>query len=412
MNCEKEVYKEALARMMPDFDEVASRIESKYAAPENGRRSTRPHWLVPVLAASCVVLLGCLAVPPVRASITALFTNSAEYLSVPMEERPAFSNMPVRKVVPAAKSTESAATAGESTKDEANDLGESASIRIFCDAQADWAAEIKSVCVEEAVWDGRQLTLRYTVDADESILQEPDMDWDRFQSPEDALPLVNRPILCDDPSRLSIIEETSQYEPFAAEDAVHSAEQILVAEHEGSHIDITAVFSCPNPADKELALLLPLDVATSPEPSGADFQNRGFIDVRFRVEDLQQPEMRTAEPGIWQVADSTLEITNAEQRPTGIYIDFECPPGSFGAMSGELPRIDFIISADDQLLTPVMDGARISYLDYLMTDDGSPISGSVVVPFAGSDFQTLTLIVIDKSTGEEYQDDPIELHFS
>lgn len=192
MKSERELYKEAMGPMMPNYEKIRRTIKQQGEIPSRQKR----HWprrAVSVLSAGYAGILLCTAVPAVRASITDLFQGNsgkgtAEYISTPVYERPEVENLVVQDIE-----------------------NQSWKLCVFADREIPWAEKITEVSMEEALYDHDELTLEYRIKApglplvsgkDLQVYQIMDA-----QGTDSSLPCIGGAVLVEDPGRLLLLKK-------------------------------------------------------------------------------------------------------------------------------------------------------------------------------------------------------------
>lgn len=224
-------------------------------------------------------------------------------------------------------------------------------VRTFAGVDFAWKDSIRDFRVEEALYDGNELTLKYSVEAPGCDLAYGD---ELLTGPNGAETVDNVPCIVDamvveDPEQIIDIESAFLDDMMelnlATPEQTHRGER-TISEHDNGRLTLTSVFDIGEVSPtSDLVLLVFCDNGSRNSEGKVHFDLLGFLQTPLQL-DLRHAPARHAASQTFMVQGVPIEITEAVLRPTGLRVDFML------RLSSWAENLDFQVYVDGRLVTP------------------------------------------------------------
>jgi hypothetical protein len=290
--------------------ESKSKIYNRVMAgiTQTQKRTKRQHkWAAPLAACLAAAVIVVAAVPDARAAIKNAFDSVLQYMTTDPSARPEVDGIVVQKPAESKEQTVIAAT--DSRTDMNLELYEK-------QYPNDWLQEVGAVTINEAMYDGEKLYLKYTVDGSAVGLIIPMSD--EFEKLYNQMPAGSKKSFPSIAGSRILVEGKMSDPGYSAPHTALSENGIVTVTVEYSGASLKGLSG-----EKQLTLVLDMaDMLVDKDKGyGGEFNQDGQINVPFEIDADNKMEAAVSQK-TYTIDGHKFEIQEANIKPTEIAIDF------------------------------------------------------------------------------------------
>ncbi len=351
----------------------------------------RYKWAVPLAACLAVAAIIVVAVPDARAAIKNAFDSVLQYMNTDQSVRPEVNGIVVQKPTESKGQTVIAAT------DSRTDINPELYEKQYPD---DWLQKVGAVTINEALYDGEKLYLKYTVDGSAIGLMIPMSD--EFEKLYSQMPAGSQKSFPSITSSHILVDGKTSDPGYSALHTAISENGIVTVTVEYSGASLKGLSG-----EKQLTLVLDMaDMLVDKDKGyGGEFNHNGQINVPFEINADNKMKVAVSQK-IYTIDGHKFEIKDANIKSTEISINFIWLDSQ---NDSSLLEYDFKAYLDGEEIKSNQPNG--SYMDFVANSGPNyEYIGRLAIPFPKQGCKELKLVPYNSSKSFEDQAINIQLN--